>query len=56
MDGHTERVNHVLEYVLCMYMMDNPTKWEDYLHLVEFAHNNGQQATLNMSPFYDSFI
>ena len=40
-DGYTERVNQVLEDMLRMYMMDKPTKWEDYLHLVEFAYNNG---------------
>jgi hypothetical protein len=34
-----------------MYVMDNPSKWEDYLHLVEFAYNNGYQASLIMSPF-----
>ena len=32
-DGKTERVNQVLEDMLCMYVMDKPTKWEDYLHL-----------------------
>ena len=37
--------------MLCMYVMDKPTKWEDYLHLVEFAYNNGQQASLGMSPY-----
>ena len=50
-DGHTERVNHVLEDMLRMYVMDKPTKWEDYLHLVEFAYNNGHQASLGMSPY-----
>ena len=50
-DGQTERVNQVLEDMLRMYMMDKPTKWEDYLHLVEFAYNNGQQASLGMSPY-----
>ena len=34
-----------------MYVMEKPSKWEDYLHLVEFAYNNGQQASLGMSPF-----
>jgi hypothetical protein len=34
-----------------MYMMDKPSKWEDYLHLIEFAYNNGYQASLRMSPF-----
>ena len=30
----TERVNQVLEDMLRMYVMDKPSKWEDYLHLV----------------------
>ena len=34
-----------------MYVMDKPSKWEDYIHLVEFAYNNGYQASLGMSPF-----
>ena len=50
-DGQTERVNQVLEDMLHMYVMDKPTKWEDYLHLVEFAYNNGQQASLGMSLY-----
>jgi hypothetical protein len=50
-DGQTERVNQVLEDMLSMYVMDKPSKWEDYLHLVEFAYNNGHQASLGMSPF-----
>ena len=50
-DGKTERVNHVLEEMLCMYVMQQPTKWEDYLHLVEFSYNNGYQDSLKMSPF-----
>ena len=40
-DGQIERVNQVLEDMLHMCVMDKPTKWEDYLHLVEFANNNG---------------
>ena len=34
-----------------MYVMNKPTKWEDYLHLAEFAYNNGYQASTKMSPF-----
>ena len=41
----------MLEDMLRTYVMDKPTKWEDYLHLVEFAYNNGQQASLGMSPY-----
>ena len=34
MNGQTERVNQVLEYMLRMYVMEKPGKWEDYLHIV----------------------
>ena len=34
-----------------MYVMKNPTKSEDYLHLAEFAYNSGYQTSINMSPF-----
>jgi hypothetical protein len=50
-DGQTESVNRVIEDILRMYVMGKPSKWEDYLHLVKFAYNNGYQASLKMSPF-----
>jgi hypothetical protein len=50
-DGQTERVNRVIEDILRMYVMDKPSRWEDYLHLVEFTYNNGYHASLKMSPF-----
>jgi hypothetical protein len=37
--------------MLRMYVMDKPSRWEDYLHLVEFAYNNGYHTYLKMSPF-----
>ena len=40
-DRQTERVNQIVEDMLRMYVMNNPTKWEDYLHLAEFSYNNG---------------
>ena len=40
-----------MEDMLRMYVMQQPTKWEDYLHLVEFAYNNGYKESLKMSPF-----
>jgi acyl-ACP thioesterase len=40
-DRQTERVNQVVEDILRMYVMDKPSKWEGYLHLVEFIYNNG---------------
>ena len=41
----------MIENMPRMYVMDKPSKWEDYLHLVEFAYNNGYQASVKMSPF-----
>ena len=33
-----------------MYVSDYPKKWEEYLHLVEFAYNNHYQASTKLSP------
>jgi hypothetical protein len=41
----------VVKDILRMYVMEKPSKWEDYLHLVEFTYNNGYEALLKMSPF-----
>ena len=46
-----KRVNHILEYILRMCVRQQPSKWEDYLHLVEFAYNNHYQASGKFSPF-----
>eukprot|EP00253_Pinus_taeda_P014138 PITA_14138 len=32
-------------------VMQKPAQWEDYLHLVEFAYNNGYHTSIQMSPF-----
>eukprot|EP00253_Pinus_taeda_P029666 PITA_29666 len=50
-DGQTERVNQVLEDMLRSYVMQQPTRWEEYLYLVEFTYNNGYHSSLKMSPF-----
>eukprot|EP00253_Pinus_taeda_P012980 PITA_12980 len=50
-DGQTERVNQVVEDMLRSYVMQQPTRWEEYLHLVEFAYNNGYHSSLKMSSF-----
>ena len=46
-----ERVNQVLEDMLRMYVMDQPGKWEDYLHLVEFVYDNHFQDSSGLSQF-----
>jgi hypothetical protein len=38
-----------------MYVMDKPSKWEDYLHLVDFYYNNVYQDSLKMIPFEDLY-
>jgi hypothetical protein len=50
-NGQTKRVNQVIENMLRMSVMDKPSKWEEYLHLVEFFYKSGYQASLKMSPF-----
>ena len=40
-----------LNFLLRMYVKDQPGKWEDYLHLVEFAYNNNYQTSAKFSPF-----
>ena len=37
--------------MLRMYVMNKPSKWEEYLHLVEFSYNNHYQASAKLSPF-----
>ena len=51
LDGQTERTNRIIEDMLRMYVMDQLSKWEDYIHLVEFSYNNGYKASLKISPF-----
>jgi hypothetical protein len=41
----------VTEDMMRMYVMDKPSKCEDYIHLVEFSYNNGYQTSLKMIPF-----
>ena len=50
-DGQTERVNQIMEDMLRMYVMDRQNKWEEFLHLVEFAYNNGYHSSIGMAPF-----
>jgi transposase InsO family protein len=51
MDGLIERTNQIMKDMPRMYVRTKPNKWEDYLHLVEFAYNNGYQTSVKLSPF-----
>ncbi|KAH9294732.1 hypothetical protein KI387_038320 [Taxus chinensis] len=37
--------------MLRMYVMDQQSKWEEYLYLVEFSYNNSFQSSIGMAPF-----
>ena len=37
--------------MLRLYVKDQPSKWEDFLHLPEFSYNNNYQASTKLSPF-----
>jgi hypothetical protein len=50
-NGKIERISKIIEDMHRMYVMDKPSRWEDYLHLVEFAYNNGYQASLKIILF-----
>ena len=41
----------MLEDMLRMYVKDHAGKWENYLHLEEFAYNNHYQDLARYSPF-----
>jgi hypothetical protein len=47
-DGYTERINRIIKDMLRIYVMDKPSKWEDYLYLVEFYYKNGCEESLEM--------
>lgn len=46
-NGHTKIITQILKDMLRMYSMDHPTRWEDYLHLLEFAY----QESLKIASF-----
>lgn len=50
-DGKTKHVNQVLEAMLRVYVMQQPNKWEEYFHLVDFAYNKGYHESLKMRTF-----
>jgi hypothetical protein len=44
-------INWIIEYMLRMYVRDKPSKWQDYIHLVEFSYNNGYHESFKMNLF-----
>jgi hypothetical protein len=50
-DRKIERMNQILEYIFCMYLMDQQKRWEEFFPLVEFVYNNNYHRTIKMAPF-----
>ncbi|MBW0498615.1 hypothetical protein O181_038330 [Austropuccinia psidii MF-1] len=49
--GQIERLNHILEQYLWMYVSDHQDDWYTWLPLSEFAYNNAEHSSTNQSPF-----
>ena len=50
-DGQTERINQILEDMLCAYVLAYLQKWNECLPLAEFSYNNSYQESIKMAPF-----
>jgi hypothetical protein len=50
-DGQTERVNQIIEDMLCAYVLNDDPKWDTHLPLDEFSYNNNYQESIKISPF-----
>jgi hypothetical protein len=44
-------MNHTLEDMLRLYVMDQQRRWEEFFPLVEFTYNKSYQRTIEMAPF-----
>jgi hypothetical protein len=50
-DGHTERVNQILEDILRAYALQYGRCWDKRLSYAKFSYNNSYQESLKMVPF-----
>ncbi|MBW0497930.1 hypothetical protein O181_037645 [Austropuccinia psidii MF-1] len=50
-DGQTERINHIIEQYLQMYVSYHQDDWNTWLHLAEFAYNNSDHSSTKQSLF-----
>jgi hypothetical protein len=50
-DGHTERINQILEDMLRASILHFDKSWDKCLSLAEFSYNNSYQASLKLAPF-----
>lgn len=50
-DGQTERVNQCLEAYLRCFVSNCPTKWKQWLPLVEYWYNTSYHTAIDKTPF-----
>jgi hypothetical protein len=50
MDGQTERVNQIIEDMLCACVLTDGLKRDKHLPLAKFSYNNSYQEGIKMSP------
>ena len=50
-DGQTERVNQIIEDMHWAYLAKTPSKWEQYLPILEFVYNSFKHISTRYSPF-----
>ncbi|MBW0507163.1 hypothetical protein O181_046878 [Austropuccinia psidii MF-1] len=51
-DGKTEKVNHIIEQYLWMYVSYHQDDWPTWLPLAEFAYNNAEHSSTKKTPFF----
>ncbi|GJP34754.1 hypothetical protein CLOM_g19184, partial [Closterium sp. NIES-68] len=51
-NGQTERLNQIVEQLLCAACKDEISKWDLHLPVLEFAYNNATHAATRQTPFF----
>jgi hypothetical protein len=46
-----ERVNQIIEDMLCACVLTDGPKWDKHRPLAEFSYNNSYRESIKMSPF-----
>lgn len=54
-DGQSERTNQTLEQYLRCYTNYQQDDWSNLLPLAEFAYNNAENTSIQMTPFYANY-
>ncbi|XP_072081223.1 uncharacterized protein [Arachis hypogaea] len=50
-DSQLEKTIQTLEDMLRAFLLDQPTSWDRYMPLVEFAHNNSYHASIGIALY-----